>query len=277
MDQVLQDVPGARAYQDDILIDGPTKADHDKRLCLVQQRLTQFNLKPCSEKSVYCVTKVHFLRFLLKNGQVKPDPQWLAALKIPSPKNKQQLRSALGTLLCYCKFLQNFSSMAAPLFDLLKKDARFLWTRQHENTFRQLISAMVKATNLCIFDSHKPLFLTCDGSATGIGALLTHDKNQTEIIQCASRKLLPVDRHYSNIEREGLAIIYGINKFRNYLSSREFTIVSDHAPLKHIFDNSKAIRENSGPQDSNGGKLRCEHTASKWKPARVSRCTCPTH
>ena len=128
MDQVLQDVPGARAYQDDILIGGPTKAEHDKRLCLVQQRLTQFNLKPCNEKSVYCVTKVHFLGFL----QVKPDSQRLAAFeKMPSPKDKQQPRSALGTLLYYCKFLQNFSSMAAPL-DLLKKDARFLWTRQHE-------------------------------------------------------------------------------------------------------------------------------------------------
>ena len=133
--------------------------------------------------------------------------------------------------------------MAAPLYDLLKKDAHFLWTRQHENTFRQLISVMIKATNLCIFDPHKPLFLTCDGSVTGIGALLTHDKNQTESIQRTYGKLLPAERHYSNIEREGLAIIYGINKFRNYLSGREFTIVSDHAPLKHILDNSgKCVR-----------------------------------
>ena len=166
---------------------------------MVQKKLAQFNLTPCNEKSVYGVTRVHFLGFILEHGEVKSDPKRLAAFaEMPSPKDKQQLRSALGTLLYYCEFLKNFSSMAAPLYELLKKDARFRWTRTHELTFRQLITEMMKTTKLCIFDPKKPLFLTCDGSATGVGAVLTHDKDQKEIIHCALRKLLPTERHYSN-------------------------------------------------------------------------------
>lgn len=245
MDKVLADIPGVRAYQDDILGGGATRAEHDVRLREVQDRLAHYNLTPCSEKSVYCVKKVLFLGYILEDGSVQTDPERLAAFeRIKSPVNKQQLKSVLGTLQYYCRFMKNFSTVAAPLHDLLKKTSKYLWTDDHENILRKLIDTMVKSAPLTIFDPQRPLFLICDGSATGVGAILTHDSEQKEIIQCASRKLSPAEHHYSNIEREALAIIYGLNRFRNFLSGREFTIISDHAPLQFIFDKTKGIREN---------------------------------
>jgi len=102
---------------------------------------------------------------------------------------------------------------------------------------------MVNSSPLTIFDPSRPLYLVCDGSSAGLGAIITHDQEQREIIQCASRKLSPAEKHYSNIEIEALAIIFGVNKFRNFLSGREFTIISDHAPLRYIFDNTKTMKD----------------------------------
>ena len=242
IDEVLVDIPGVCAYQDDILIGGATRAEHDVRLREVHNHLAHYKLTPCLEKLVYCVTRVHFLGYILEDGGVRADPERLSAFQnIQTPVNKQKLKSVLGTLQYYCRFMKSFSSAAAPLHDLLKKTSRFHWTDAHECTLRELIAVMVKSAPLTVFDPRRLLFLICDGSATGVGAILTHDVEQREIIQCASRKLMSAEHHYSNIEREALAIIYGINRFRSFLSGHEFTIVSDHAPLRFIFDNTKGV------------------------------------
>ena len=211
----------------------------------MQQRLTQYQLTPCLQKSVLGVTKIRFLGYILENGGVQPDPEHLAAFEgINTPVDKQQLKSLLGTLQYYSHPVRNFSSLAAPLHNLPRKTSRFHWTPAHESILRGLISTMIKSTSLTVFDPLKPPFFTCNGSANGIGAVLTRDTEQREIIQCASRKLSPAELHYSNIEREALAIIYGLNCFRNFLSGCEFTIVSDHPPLRFIFDKTKDIHKN---------------------------------
>ena len=216
IDGVLADIPGVRAYQDDILIGGATRAEHDVRLQEVKDRLANNKLIPSLEKSVFGVTSVCFLGYILENGGVRADPECLSAFQnIPTPVNKQQLKSVLGTLQYYCHFMKKFSIVAAPMYDLLKKTSRFHWTDAHECALRGLIDAMIKSAPLTVFDPLKPLFMICDGSATGVGAILTHDVEQREIVQCVSRKLTPAEHHYSNIEREALAIVYGINRFRS--------------------------------------------------------------
>ena len=152
MDNVLADISGVRAYQDDILIGGATLAEYDVRLQEVQQQLTQYQLTPCLQKSVLGATKIHFLGYILENGGVKPDPERLAAFeRINTPVNKQQLKSLLGTLQYYCHFVRNFSSLAAPLHNLLRKTSRFHWTAAHESILRGLISTMIKSTPLTVF------------------------------------------------------------------------------------------------------------------------------
>jgi len=92
MDDVLRDIPGVRAYQDDILVGGGDLKDHDLRLNQFEERLKLHKLIPSVEKSVYRVNKVKFLGFILENGQIKPDPERLLNFeKIRSPASKQEL------------------------------------------------------------------------------------------------------------------------------------------------------------------------------------------
>ena len=122
IDEVLVDIPGLCAYQDDILIGGATRAEHDVRLQEVCNRLAHYELTPCLEKSFFCVTRVRFLGYILEDSGVKADPEWLSAFQnIQTPMNKQQLKSVLGTLQYYCRFMKNFSSAAAPLHDSSRK------------------------------------------------------------------------------------------------------------------------------------------------------------
>ena len=92
------------------------------------------------------------------------------------------------------------------------------------------------------YDPTKDLTLACDASPYGVGAVLSlMDKDgQDKPIAYASRSLAPAERNYSQLEKEGLAIIFGVKKFHTYLFGRHFKILSDHKPLQHIFSPTKA-------------------------------------
>ena len=91
-------------------------------------------------------------------------------------------------------------------YELLKKNIRFTWMNRHESVLRRLVNDIAAALPLTMFDSSWSLFLCCDASDKGIGAVLSHDVEQEEIVWCASRVLTKAEKNYSNIEREALFI-----------------------------------------------------------------------
>ena len=130
---IVGNTPGVKAYQDDVIVAGETKEQHDARLKVIVDRLNKFHLEINEEKSLICKSKVPFLGYILDSGMLKPDPQRLTTFQsIKSPENKVQLKSVLGTLRYYGNFLVNFSARAAFLYRLLRKDVAFHWTRKHE-------------------------------------------------------------------------------------------------------------------------------------------------
>ena len=138
IDQVLYGIPYVSAYQDDILIGAPTKELHDTSLHTVKEKLATYGFKVNKRKCQESCRQVRFLGFILRNGQLLPDPERVEAFKhIPSPVNKEQLRSLLGSLRHYHHFCPNFSSIARPLYALLKRDARWNWTTVHSMRFQR--------------------------------------------------------------------------------------------------------------------------------------------
>jgi len=164
---------------------------------------------------------------------------------MPYPKNVAELRSFLGMVNYYDRFTPGLATRCAVLNDLLHKNSTWCWTREHSQAVDAIKEALTSSTTLSHYDPTLPLSIACDASQVGIGAVLFHTlpDNTEKPIAYASRKLSKAEKNYAQIQREALAIVYGIQKFRQYLLGRKFNLITDHKPLLTIFHPTKGIPE----------------------------------
>ena len=143
----------------------------------------------------------------------------------PAPKNLAELRSFLGIVNYYSRFLPNLSTRLAPLYALLKKGPCWCWKTTQDEAFQEAKQALQAESLLVHFDSSKQLLLACDASPKGFGAVLSHvmDDGQEHPIVYASRTLTPAEQGYSQLEKENLAIVFGVKKFHNYIYGQQFS------------------------------------------------------
>lgn len=164
-------------------------------------------------------------------------------MEAPTPENVSQLRSFLGLINYYGRFLPNLSSLLAPLYLLLQKKTKWQWTETQEKAFQECKTLLTSAPLLMHYDPARELLLSCNAFPYGLGAVLSHvmEDGTERPIAFASRSLAAAERNYAQLEREALAIVFGVKKFHSYLFGRSFTILSDHQPLKHLLGESHAI------------------------------------
>ena len=244
MDNLLQGLPGVCVYLDDILVTGKSEAEHLRNLEEVLKKLDAAGIRLKKAKCVFMQTKVEYLGHIItKNGLQPSDEKVRAIQKAPSPQNTTQLRSFLGMITYYSKFLPNLSTQLAPIYSLLQKNTRWKWGPKQKKAFEEAKELLVSAKVLAHYDPYKDLYLACDASPYGIGAVLSHrmDNGDERPIAFASRSLSQAERKYAQLDKEGLAIIFGVKRFHQYLLGRKFIILSDHKPLQHLFSESKAI------------------------------------
>ena len=109
------------------------------------------------------------------------------------------------------------------------------WRDIHDTAFRKLKAVLTSEPILHLPDLDRPFILQTDASETGVGAALLQEHDEGIFpVAYASKKLLKREQNYSVIERECLALVFGVRKFQKYLYGKEFTIFTDHAPLTHI-------------------------------------------
>lgn len=137
---------------------------------------------------------------------------------MPKPTCKQEVLSLLGFVNCLAKFLPKLAEIAHPLRQLTAKDAEFIWAKQHEAAFKEVKKLVANYPVLKYYDFREEVTLQCDGSEKGLGATLLQ-KGQP--VAFASRTLSPTERKYALIEKECLAIVFGCQRFSQYLCRRE--------------------------------------------------------
>ena len=138
----------------------------------------------------------------------------------------------MGMCEFYSKFVRGLATLAEPLLSLLKKNARFVWGEQQELAFKDIKQELEKAHLLSPYIPGSDTCITMDASNVGIGAVLTQNKRGHEkIIAFAFRTLHPQERSYSVIEKEMLACVWAVGKFRPYVWGMCFLIQTDHKPL----------------------------------------------
>lgn len=225
--------PYVFVYLDDIIIITPSFELHLQILTKIFQRLLETGLTVNKEKCQFCRPELKYLGYVVDHSGVHVDPDKVQTiLTIPEPKSVSEIRRFVGVASWYRRFIPNFASLTAPLTNLLKKNQTFKWTSECSDAFNKLKENLISAPILNCPNFTLPFFVQTDASGYGIGAALTQRNGDDEHVICyASRTLTSQERNFSTTERECLAVIWAIEKFRPYLEGATFTVITDHASL----------------------------------------------
>ena len=229
------------SYFDDVLIFSKTWNEHMCHIKKVLKTLQDagFTIKP-SKTCVGC-TEIDFLGHIIGENQIRPDPAKSEKIRnIKVPTTKKEVRSILGLLNYYRRFVKNFSSLAQPLIDLTKKTSpnKIEWTQECQIGLDRLKEALISEPILQVPDMSKPFVVQSDASNKALGAVLLQE-HEGSLLPCfyASRRLLDREINYAIIEKETLGIVFALNKFSKYLLMRPFYIQTDHKPLSFLNKN----------------------------------------
>ena len=166
------------------------------------------------------VPSVDYLSYVIDAHGLCPHPDKVLAIQqAPKPLNVTQLKSYLGLLSYYGKFLPNLSTLLAPLYQLLGKDVSWKWSSEQESAFQASKELLTSSKLLVHFNPQFPLLLACDASAYSIGDVLAHvmPDGSEQPIGYVSRMLNSAERNYSQLEKEGLSCVFGTKQFYSYL------------------------------------------------------------
>ena len=246
MEQTVGDISGVACYLDDIVVTGKTKEDHMVNLQKTLERLKESGLRIRKSKCSFLQTSVTYLGHIIDKDGIRPQTDKIEAIqKMPLPKDQKELRSFLGMVNYYDRFVPGLATKCATLNDLLHKDKKWHWTKKHSQTVEVIKEALVSVDTLTHYDPNLPITLACDASTVGVGAVISHTfpDGKEKPIAYASRKLTKAEKNYAQIQKEALGIVYGVQKFRQYLLGRKFKLHTDHKPLLSIFHPQKGIPE----------------------------------
>ena len=212
--------------------------DHIQALREIFAIFKQHMLTINPSKSEVGQSSIVFLGHEVGNGIQAPVSDIVEKiLCIKAPKTKKQVRSIIGLVNYYAKFLPNVASMLVPLHKLTEKGMpdKVLWTDQCQQAVSDIQEQISSKPVLILADLNQSFYVQTDASGVGLGAVLLQERDGLlRPCQFASRKLLDRETRYAVIERECLAIIWALSKFARYLLGRKFVLQTDHRPLQYI-------------------------------------------
>ena len=239
MNMVIKGMKGIVVYIDDVIIFSETWEEHLGQLKMFFMALEKANLVINLSKSEFGHAKVVYLGHEVGFGKVAPKSSNIQAiLDFPVPKNRKNVMQFLGLAGYYRRFVANFSDIAYPLSNLLKKNIPFVWNQECETSFNKLKAVMINYPVLKSPDFSVPFQLSIDASDVGVGAVLEQkDSSGGHPVAYFSRKLNEHQKRYSTIEKETLALVLALSHFDVYVSSNigNLIVYSDHNPLKFLY------------------------------------------
>ncbi|KAI7806716.1 hypothetical protein IRJ41_010699 [Triplophysa rosa] len=251
MEGVLKGISKVTVYLDDILLTGRDDQEHLSILEQVLQRLEECGLRLKRGKCKFLEKEVNFLGHKVDATGIHPVPEKVQAVQdARTPTSVSELKAYLGLLNFYNRFLPNLSTLLAPLHRLLKKEVNWSWKEEQEKAFKKSKELLQSNRVLVHYDEKKDLILSCDASAYGVGAVLAHrmPDGTERPIGFVSRTLSMAEKNYSQLEKEGLAVVFGVKKFHKYLYGRKFVICTDHKPLLSLLNELKAVPQMASPR-----------------------------
>ena len=234
-------------YFDDVPVMGRTWEELMEMTEKVIKRFAEYNLKVKLEKCKFGYEEILLLGHVVNGKGIKPDPRKVEAIKqLPYPKTVKQLQSLLGCYNYFSRYIQNFSKIAAPLYRLISRERKFKMLDEDKKALDLLKDSLITKTMLVHFDPDLRRKISVDASDIAVGGILLQEdpdspyysrETQIENIQhwqpiaFFSQKLLKHQLHYSVSEKELLAVLVGIEKYKHYIEGEQFVVETDHHAL----------------------------------------------
>jgi hypothetical protein len=234
MTLMFKDVIGVKCiiYTDDILVFGKTKEEHDDNLAEILSIMNCYGLKENVDKRVTCQETVSFLGYKIQMNKISPDlNRAQGIIEYERPKTKKALQRFIGIINYDRMFVKNITEILSPLYNLLQKENKFEWKEIHDVAFENAKKKWTVSLELKIADPNVLFVVETDASNVGVGAVL---KQKDQAIAYISRSLTKSELNYIVNEKEMLAVVWALEKFRYYLTGRHFTLITDHKALEEL-------------------------------------------
>jgi hypothetical protein len=218
-------------FLDDILIYSPNLHSHLQHIQMVLDKFREHKFYMKLSKCSFAQKQLDYLGHIITDQGVATDPSKTEAMvKWPVPTSVTELRGFLGLTGYYRKFIHHFGILAKPLTNLLKKK-QFGWSTEAQRVFEALKAAMTSTPVLALPDFKEQFILETDACDSGIGVVLMQKERPVAYL---SKALGPVRQKLSIYEKEFLALIMAVEKWRPYLQRQEFLIRRDHKSLSYL-------------------------------------------
>ena len=238
VDECLENLKGVYKIADDIIITGKGSSqaealrDHDTNLQNLLDTCVQKQIKLNYDKLEIRCDEITFMGHLLTNQGLKPDPKKVQSISdMPKPHDVPAVQRFIGMVKYLAKFLPMLSEISAPIRELTHKDTPWCWTSQHDEAFDKIKKLVTTAPILSYFDQSVPTEGQGDASQSGLGFVLMQNGHP---ITFSSRALTSAEVRYSQIEKELLAQVFGLERNNQYVYGRHIVLWTDHKPLVAI-------------------------------------------
>lgn len=225
---------------DDAIIWGEETEDHDKQLRKVLNIIRESGLKLNKNKCQFGVSEVLFLGDVLTSQGVKPDPAKVSAIEnMPTPSNKKELQRFMGMVNYVAKWMPDLSTRTKPIRELLCDKNEWKWEYEQQHSFNEVKRMLTESPVLKFYDPNLPIKVSTDACKDGLGAVLLQlHEGLWKPVAYASRSLTDAETRYAMIEKELLGMVFGCERFHQYIYGTTITAETDHKPIVNLFQKS---------------------------------------
>jgi hypothetical protein len=220
-------------FLDDILLYSKSEEEHEQHLIMVLQVLREHRLYAKLSKCISYQKKIQYLGHIISTIAIEFDPEKIEAIGgWPTPKNVTYVRSFMGLVGYYRRFIKGFSKIVIPITSLQKKGVKFEWTYKCEDIFQRLKGIFTSTPILKIAYPNEDFVVCIDACKEGLGGVLS----QKDYVLCYKSRLLKEhERNYVIHDLELAVIVHALKMWRHYLMDKKFELRKDHYDLKHLF------------------------------------------
>ena len=220
-------------FVDDILIYYQSEEEHEDQLRIVLQAFKDHQLYAKFSKCEFWLTEVRFLGHVMSASSVAVDPEKVdAVMSWDRPKSVFEIRSFLGLVRYFRRFIENFFQLAAPMTRLTWKGVKFAWDDLCEKAFQELKMRLTLAPTLIVPEQGQRYMVYCDASRDGLGCVSMQSRR---VVAYGSRKLKNHEQNYPTLDLELAVIVFALKIWRHYLYGEQFIVILDHKSLRYIF------------------------------------------